>query len=523
MAVGGISFPTPQAFSGGVDWSPLANLGNVYQAGQDRNRKLSALAQLGNDPTANAQVLIRSGDPTLAAQGINMQSQQAARDEQVREFNAQQQIRQAEEHRRQKDWEEQDPEAAAAAISKLFPNQPAPAAAPSAAATSADVFTRGATPIAPSPGLPSAPPTAQLPTPPGAAGQPAVPLAPGAAPPDAQAVPLAPAVPPSPVAPDQLQATGAMSARVPVADRVVNNLTTGQPAAASGITRDQIKALYTNPLTRPLATTFLQNALNPGTWKVEKTEDGRIVAVNDKTLESKDVTPPTTTGGQPATKQEREYQGYYQSGKNLGMTDAQAQAFAANKGKTPKEDLTPSEEKRVNTLTDQVQTAQRTLGNVAQLRELSKTAWGFPGAGKLSEYASVLPRGLGGAGATDTQDLINAAHSNVANVAKSIFPQRVTNTDLNLLKQLESSADQPDTVRQRIYDRTEAMFNRMISEAQGEAESIRNKTFYKPGGVATSAPAEAAPAAAPTAAPTAAPRVARNPVEAEMMKRGLLK
>src|SRR5262249_4189194 len=160
---------------------------------------------------------------------------------------------------------------------------------------------------------------------------PAVPLAPGQLPPDQAAVPLA----------DQ------PTAPVPVVDRVVNNLTSGQPAAASGVTREQIGELYRNPLTRPLATTFLQNAMSPAEWKGEKLEDGRVVAVNDKTLESRDVTPKTPTGEAPISKQEREAQGYFVAGKKLGMSDEQATAYAANKGKMPSQDLRPAEEARV--------------------------------------------------------------------------------------------------------------------------------------------------------------------------------
>jgi hypothetical protein len=78
----------PQAFSGGADFTPLANLGKVYQEGQDRQNRLSALAQLGNDPNQNALTLIQSGDPTLAQAGLTMQGQQADRAERQREWEA---------------------------------------------------------------------------------------------------------------------------------------------------------------------------------------------------------------------------------------------------------------------------------------------------------------------------------------------------------------------------------------------------------------------------------------------------
>ena len=70
-----IQLPPVQAFSGGADFSQLANLGNVYQAAQEKARQQAALASLGNDPVANAQALIKSGDPSLAAMGMRLQQQ----------------------------------------------------------------------------------------------------------------------------------------------------------------------------------------------------------------------------------------------------------------------------------------------------------------------------------------------------------------------------------------------------------------------------------------------------------------
>ena len=73
-----------------------------------------------------------------------------------------------------------------------------------------------------------------------------------------------------------------------------------QPAApagaAGGITRDQLAALYKNPETRAMATTFLQNQMTPGTWSHHFDDNtGRVIATNNKTNEVKDVTP----GGGP--------------------------------------------------------------------------------------------------------------------------------------------------------------------------------------------------------------------------------
>jgi hypothetical protein len=77
MAINPLSVPnfsvTP--YSGGADFSQLANLGNVYQEGQMQNRKLSVLGQLGNDPMQNAMLLVKSGVPELSKQGLDLMNQ----------------------------------------------------------------------------------------------------------------------------------------------------------------------------------------------------------------------------------------------------------------------------------------------------------------------------------------------------------------------------------------------------------------------------------------------------------------
>jgi len=73
MAINPLSVPNfGGPYSGGADFSPLANLGNVMQAQQDRQRQLAALGQLGTDPTQNAMTLIKSNDPRLAQTGLEL-------------------------------------------------------------------------------------------------------------------------------------------------------------------------------------------------------------------------------------------------------------------------------------------------------------------------------------------------------------------------------------------------------------------------------------------------------------------
>src|SRR5262245_44230698 len=93
MAINPLTLPSTQAFSGGVDFTQLGNLGNVYRQGQEQAAQQSALARLGQGQEADAAALIASGVPSLARLGLEMRQQQATQAESIRQFNLQQRIR----------------------------------------------------------------------------------------------------------------------------------------------------------------------------------------------------------------------------------------------------------------------------------------------------------------------------------------------------------------------------------------------------------------------------------------------
>jgi hypothetical protein len=425
----------------------------------------------------------------LAQLGLNLQQKGI---EQAREdvrnkvtdarANAQLAIQQQAAKRAQEDWleAERDRQNAAKLIGGFFPGA-TPPVAPSAAPFPA-----------PLPG--AMPPTAPPPTAPPVAATPPV-----AQPSAFEATPPVPSTLQPPVkaegdASELPSWAGAQS----IVGRIANNLTSPAPAAAAGVSRDQLAALYANPLTRPLATAFLQKQLSPGEWKYEKMDDGRIIAVNSlDPTKTKDVTPPTPTGEPPVSKQQREVQGYFQAGKNLGMSDQEATAFAANKGKTPKQDLNPTEEKAVLENTKQIHAGEDVISNLHRLQQLSKTAWSGYGAGTAATIAgAVLPAGMVPQGATDTTELQNVALQNVARQAKETFGARLAVAEVKLLNQIETTPNMSDAARQQIYTRIERMIQRHVDAADREAEGIRNKTYYKPGGGAPAAGAAPAGAAA---------------------------
>jgi hypothetical protein len=72
MPINPLQFTQPQAYSGGMDFSPLSKLGEIYLTAQ-------TLGNLGDDPIANRQALMKSGVPSLAQAAIGMQDKEILR------------------------------------------------------------------------------------------------------------------------------------------------------------------------------------------------------------------------------------------------------------------------------------------------------------------------------------------------------------------------------------------------------------------------------------------------------------
>lgn len=65
---------------------------------------------------------------------------------------------------------------------------------------------------------------------------------------------------------------------------------------------------------------------------------------------------------------------------------------------------------------------------------------------------------------------------------KTIFPSRVTNVDVALLKELQGLSSQPQNIRQTTLERALARAEALKAQTAAELEALRNKTFFKPGG-----------------------------------------
>ncbi|MGJ5022332.1 hypothetical protein [Bradyrhizobium oligotrophicum] len=89
MAIPSLSIPQLGAVSGGADFAPLANLGNIYKQAQQEQQKRQALSALASGDPNNLDIspLLASGDMSLAQLGISLRNRQqdlerqAARDQ----------------------------------------------------------------------------------------------------------------------------------------------------------------------------------------------------------------------------------------------------------------------------------------------------------------------------------------------------------------------------------------------------------------------------------------------------------
>ena len=213
-----------------------------------------------------------------------------------------------------------------------------------------------------------------------------------------------------------------------------------------------------------------------------------MIATNNKTNEVKDVTPGGGTAA-ATSKQQQEAQGYFKAGKDLGMTDDQARAYAANKGKSPKDDLSVHDRKTIDDNDNVYMSAHTALDNIKRLQELSPKAFQGYGASALGTVTGQFGEGAG----TATTEYNNIALRNVIAMVKSAFP-RPTQYETQLMQRIETGADMPRNVRDDLLKDLKKQLQLRANEAQSKSQAIRGGTYYKPGG--------ATPQPAPDAAPS---------------------
>ena len=397
MPVSEFGFPTPAAFSGGADFSPLANLGTQFSQGIAANRQQAALSQLGNDPNTNAAALIKSGDPQLAAYGINLQNKLREEAEVQREFSLNYGLRQRADIRAERTSKRENM-TEAEKLAELRAGLQSQKIDPDSDFGKQVMFK----------------------------------IDPGAA-------------------------------RRAEAELKLQQ-DTGQRAAA-------------------------QEGRAAELYKATQTEEGRkasITAAGGNPEAPEWQTYVATGAGAPDVNkidkvglEQREVNARIAQAKALGYPDAVANYYGLNK-KFPKDELSPDERKDILTAEQNARLADDVVGNLKKLKELSPQSLtgGFgsfaTGAGQyLPEWAT--PQSM-----INTQELANITHQNVLEQLKPLLGSRPAVYEAQLLKQLETTPQMSNDLRQRIYDRLITAIQGRADEARREAEGIRNKTFFKP-------------------------------------------
>jgi hypothetical protein len=155
-------------------------------------------------------------------------------------------------------------------------------------------------------------------------------------------------------------------------------------------------------------------------------------------------------------------------------------------GKMPREDaqpLTATDKKAILEADEMVLTNQNAIDALRQAKNLSPKAFTGPTAGTRGYAASFLGEtsDLGKAGIA-TQDLNNLVASNALSQLKSIFGAAPTEGERKILMDIQGSVNQPDAVRQSIYDRAIALADKRLEFNRKKAEELRGNQYYKPQG-----------------------------------------
>jgi hypothetical protein len=155
----------------------------------------------------------------------------------------------------------------------------------------------------------------------------------------------------------------------------------------------------------------------------------------------------------------------------------------------PREDAQPlsaTDKKAILEADEKVQSGNQVIDNLNKAKELSKQAMAGPLAAGRGYAASFLGESsdLGKSGIATT-DLNNLVTSNALQQLKTIFGGNPTEGERAILLDIQGSANQPDAVRQKIYDRAIEAAKRRLAFEQQRADELRGGSFYKPTGGAS--------------------------------------
>lgn len=156
---------------------------------------------------------------------------------------------------------------------------------------------------------------------------------------------------------------------------------------------------------------------------------------------------------------------------------AATRARMAAEGKT----YTATDKAAIDAADTKVQQGGQLQDDLANALRLSQTAWQGANADIGHELNYLVP-GMAPQGAKDADLLTNVVTNSILPALKSIFPARVTDTDVRLVTKLQGIANQPQDIREQIIHEAIERSKVLTTQAQGKADELRGGTYYQPGG-----------------------------------------
>jgi hypothetical protein len=156
--------------------------------------------------------------------------------------------------------------------------------------------------------------------------------------------------------------------------------------------------------------------------------------------------------------------------------------------------LSPTEKKEIFDADDTVAAGQEAVRSLQGALQLNDKAWGFMGAGVVSDVGTLLPESVRPKGVDATQELDNLVMGSAVPQLKAIFGGNPTEGERKVLMELAGSSSKNPSVRKGIYERAMAAAARRMQLNAQRAQELRGGTYFTPQGGQT--PVEA-PAQAP--------------------------
>jgi hypothetical protein len=180
---------------------------------------------------------------------------------------------------------------------------------------------------------------------------------------------------------------------------------------------------------------------------------------------------------QPGARLGQEVKQRLDLGRQQGLQGDALQSYALT-GKLPKEDqiLTAGDREAIRTADESIQASQNVISTLTQAKELSKKALGFPGAGVAAKAGALV----GNETSIATNELDNMIAGQALDSLRAVFGGSPTEGERKILLDIQGSSSQPDSVRQKIFDRAIAAAQKRLQFNQDRAGELRGGTYYKP-------------------------------------------